>query len=191
MPYKDPVISRIKANERSRAYRARQLAKDPEFFRRRDRRLSAAKLAAMSPEDREAYRVKRLAQHRARYHANPEKARAQARRSYARNPDNAKANRNRRKARLRAIPVNDYSAAQWREQQAVQNHRCYYCGKRRKGKLTQDHIVPLSQGGNHTASNIIAACNACNLSKRAKAPPIPVQMNLLMLAPPQKKRKAS
>lgn len=44
-------------------------------------------------------------------------------------------------------------------------HRCAYCG----GVATHlDHVEPLSKGGTDTESNIVPACQHCNLSKGAK-----------------------
>lgn len=48
---------------------------------------------------------------------------------------------------------------------------CYYCGDRvsTKGRaLHFDHIVSLSQGGQHTVDNLCVSCASCNLSKHAK-----------------------
>lgn len=97
----------------------------------------------------------------------------------------------RRRALKKRAPVNDLTHDQWLEIQAAQDHRCYYCGKRRKGKLTQDHIVPLSKGGSHTVQNVIAACHSCNSRKGTRKPPIPVQPLLLTVAPAKKKRRVS
>jgi 5-methylcytosine-specific restriction endonuclease McrA len=128
-------------------------------------------------EDRErsiAYRLKNLNKIR-EYVASWKKANPHLVRSYSKNRRAYKAN----------APINDLTSAQWLEIQASQDHRCYYCGKRRKGKLTQDHIIPLSKGGSHTLSNVIATCRSCNSSKHTGPPPIPVQLNLLTIAPPK------
>lgn len=87
-----------------------------------------------------------------------------------------------RRARKRQAPVNDLSHAQWLEIQEVFQHRCAYCGKRAKGRLTQDHVTPLSNGGAHTASNIVPACSTCNYRKHAKDVPSPVQPILVTVA---------
>lgn len=97
-------------------------------------------------------------------------------------------NRNRH-ARRRGVAIDNLSAAQWEEIQEIQGHRCYYCRKRRKGRLEQDHIQPISKGGVHSASNIVGACRSCNAQKWANGPPIPVQPLLLTLAPPRTPRK--
>lgn len=89
---------------------------------------------------------------------------------------------NTRRARKRGAALTDLSHAQWIEIQESQDHRCYYCGKRCKGRLTQDHIIPLSKGGSHTLHNVIGACKSCNSRKRSGPPPKPVQPLLLTIA---------
>jgi hypothetical protein len=42
-------------------------------------------------------------------------------------------------------------------------HACVYCGSRRD--LTIDHVVPVSKGGRHIDSNLVACCSDCNTSK--------------------------
>lgn len=52
-------------------------------------------------------------------------------------------------------------------QSKLQEGICYYCNmKFSPDELTMDHILPLSQGGSSTRSNIVAACKACNTSKK-------------------------
>lgn len=60
---------------------------------------------------------------------------------------------------------------------------CQHCGARAaKAEVTKrgalrfidsagkpfhlDHLVPVSQGGEHTADNLVLACSGCNLGKR-------------------------
>lgn len=43
--------------------------------------------------------------------------------------------------------------------------RCVYCGASDR-PLTQDHVIPLSKGGLHDASNVVPACRQCNSRKR-------------------------
>lgn len=94
----------------------------------------------------------------------------------------------RRRARERNAPLNDLTLAQWQEIQAIWDHRCAYCTRRMKGRLDMDHIIPLSKGGSHTASNIVPACRSCNAKKHAGPPLTPVQPLLLTVAPARKKR---
>jgi len=42
--------------------------------------------------------------------------------------------------------------------------RCVYCGTT-AGRLTLDHVVPRSRGGDSVWENVVTACAACNLRK--------------------------
>lgn len=43
---------------------------------------------------------------------------------------------------------------------------CFYCQD--TGRITIDHIVPLSRGGRHSIGNLLPACVSCNSSKRQR-----------------------
>lgn len=48
---------------------------------------------------------------------------------------------------------------------------CQYCNHRiPEDSRTADHIIPLTKGGIHSASNIMMACHSCNSAKAAKTP---------------------
>ena len=48
---------------------------------------------------------------------------------------------------------------------------CQYCGDRfRTEDLTFDHVVPRSRGGRTTWTNIVTACQCCNLEKGSRLP---------------------
>lgn len=49
------------------------------------------------------------------------------------------------------------------------NYTCQYCGTY-GGKLTIDHKIPVSRGGNNNRNNLCVACHSCNCSKGAKTP---------------------
>lgn len=103
--------------------------------------------------------------------ANPEKEKARADRGNA-----------SRRMRLHETPINDFTAEQWQIILNTFQHCCAYCGRSETqlGKaLEQDHVTPLSKGGNHTASNIVPACRSCNAKKHNGPPPILVQPLLL------------
>jgi 5-methylcytosine-specific restriction endonuclease McrA len=42
--------------------------------------------------------------------------------------------------------------------------RCVYCGTS-GGRLTLDHVVPRSRGGDSVWENVVTACSPCNLNK--------------------------
>ena len=132
--------------------------------------------------------VKRLARER-RYHtSHPEKNRAKSARYRVKHPDKVSERLATNRAMRRNVPIRDFTHAQWVELQISYDHRCAYCKKRCKGKLTQDHVTPLSQGGSHTLSNIVPACQSCNSKKRTGPPLTPVQPLLLTIALPKKQR---
>ena len=70
-----------------------------------------------------------------------------------------------RRARLRGA-VCSLTIQQWDAIKSAYQQRCAYCGK--KVLLTQDHVIPLSKGGNHTPENVVPACRSCNGRKRTK-----------------------
>lgn len=50
-------------------------------------------------------------------------------------------------------------------------HRCGYCGRvASRHRMTIDHVVPRSQGGAHSWSNLITACQFCNQRKGSHRP---------------------
>lgn len=46
--------------------------------------------------------------------------------------------------------------------------RCQYCGS--TGRLTLDHVVPRSRGGNSVWENVVASCAPCNHRKGDRLP---------------------
>ena len=61
------------------------------------------------------------------------------------------------------------SAEQWTKIKLHFNNKCAYCGNEKP--LEQEHLCPLSLGGEYAVSNIICACRSCNSSKGAKSFP--------------------
>jgi 5-methylcytosine-specific restriction endonuclease McrA len=120
------------------------------------------------------------------YTNNLQRARALARAKsvkwYMTNLESARALRRasvkRRRAIKRGAGISKLTHGEWEAIKALYKHRCAYCKK--KAPLTQDHVVPLSKGGQHTASNVVPACVPCNCSKQAGPPPLPVQFLLVI-----------
>ncbi|TFV94435.1 HNH endonuclease [Algoriphagus kandeliae] len=48
------------------------------------------------------------------------------------------------------------------------NGECQYCGSNRH--LTIDHVLPRSKGGKTSWTNLVTACNRCNVNKGDKTP---------------------
>lgn len=103
---------------------------------------------------------------RAWYRRNKEKVIAYVRAWRRENPDRvAQYERRRRAARLgttAAHTLDDvlalFEAYEW---------RCGYCGS--GGRLTIDHLVPLSRGGSDASDNLMPACIGCNSSKHDRS----------------------
>jgi len=195
--------------EKARALARARRAKNPEKFREQDRARAPKRLEKKNAYMKARYWEKRLellAKHAQWYTENRDHVATQSHTRYVllreqileqvrlyrlANPDAVRANNQRCRARKKNAPVNDLTSAQWLEIQIASDHRCVYCGKRRKGHLTQDHLTALSQGGSHTASNVLPACSTCNSRKYTGPPLVPVQPLLLTLAPSRKPRRAS
>ena len=84
----------------------------------------------------------------------------------------SKSTRNQKKAKRKTIqnetPTKDrITLKQWGNIIHSQNYRCGICGCEFtvKNPPTRDHIIPLTQGGSHTESNIWAVCQQCNSTK--------------------------
>lgn len=55
------------------------------------------------------------------------------------------------------------------------NHTCRYCGASAPDvKLTVDHVVPTTLGGNDEPTNLVAACQPCNAGKSSTSPDAPL-----------------
>ncbi len=59
-------------------------------------------------------------------------------------------------------------------------HSCQYCGSTKR--LTLDHIIPRSKGGQHTWNNVVTACEKCNSFKGDRTP---TQANMTLRTPPK------
>lgn len=82
------------------------------------------------------------------------------------NREKSNANKNlwnqKRKAMKNKLPAT-LTNKQWRKIKQDFNNECAYCGQ--VTKLTQEHFIPLSKGGEYTRNNIIPVCKSCNCSK--------------------------
>jgi 5-methylcytosine-specific restriction endonuclease McrA len=115
------------------------------------------------------------------YRQNPELAKQRARKWCAEHPEQVRQNakawlaRNPEKRRVSAMKCRirrkfvmskgSVTAQQWLDCLAVWGG-CAYCP--RTTNLHMDHVMPLVKGGVHDISNVVPACESCNLSKKAK-----------------------
>lgn len=79
-----------------------------------------------------------------------------------------------------------FTLREWREVCQRYDHRCVCCGEQFPlEKLTADHVVPLSRGGNNTIANIQPLCRSCNTRKNARTidyrPNVPTSCEQLSL----------
>lgn len=125
---------------KAREYRQHWLKRHPDYFRNYSRTHSKEV-------------CERVAQWRKR---NPETMREYGR-----------AWQQRRRAR-RLCALGLFSASDWKTLLKRHGHKCYYCGVE-SFRLTQDHKVPLSRGGAHSALNIVPACRSCNSKKGTRS----------------------
>jgi 5-methylcytosine-specific restriction endonuclease McrA len=127
-----------------------------------------AERAAKQKAWRDAHRAEQKAWRAAYYTAHKAERAAAVLTWRASNPLLAQTYRHRSSARARGAETIDLTAAEWGEILSAYGHRCAYCGA--DGDIEQDHIVPLSQDGAHTAQNVTPACPSCNSSKRNRTP---------------------
>lgn len=97
------------------------------------------------------------------YFNNREKIREKDRLWTKNNPERKSASLHKRKARMKNLKTT-LTSEQWEDIMKTFDNSCAYCGS--KKKLTKDHFIPLSNGGDYTIQNIIPACRSCNSSKR-------------------------
>lgn len=166
---------------RKRAWAKRSQARHPEKWAARSKahyeanraeRLAYAKAYAAAHPDKvraykRAYDRKDPARHAQRVNAWAEKNRARkaaANAAWAKaNPDRRAVIDQRRRAVKAAVP-NTLTHSEWLEVLECFEHRCAYC-LRSDARLTQDHVIPIARRGEHTASNVVPACQACNAKK--------------------------
>lgn len=127
--------------------------------------IEKVKAASKTWRENNSERVKAF--QRARQEANPEKKanaenKANIRAWNQAHPEKRRQSAQRYKARKRSL-LSTLTLEQWANIKRHFNNCCAYCGN--NSLLTQDHLVPLSKGGEYTHNNIIPACKSCNSSK--------------------------
>ena len=134
--------------------------KDDDFFYRRQNSSLRAECKGCFGRQRKEYRD-------AYYQEHKETDAVRNREYHKKHPEVARTAAHRRRALKQGAPIADFTANDWSAILDIYDHRCAYC--RKSGVLlTQDHVVPLSRGGNHSVDNIVPACLSCNASKGTK-----------------------
>lgn len=91
--------------------------------------------------------------------------RMQRRRYRAAHPETRQRNDALRRARIAQV-LATLTAQEWEAILEAAGRACIYCGATKQ--ITQDHLTPISRGGDHTAENVAPACGPCNSSKGDK-----------------------
>jgi 5-methylcytosine-specific restriction endonuclease McrA len=80
--------------------------------------------------------------------------------------------RGRRPSPLLRAARYDLTAPEYRRAREACGGRCAYCGEQPSdgALLLLEHMVPLWRGGDHSATNVTFACEACNVSKGSMTP---------------------
>lgn len=110
------------------------------------------------------------AYNKARYHANPARhiKLVLAYKKTARGAAIAR-HSSRTYAYLKKNAAGTHTLDEWLHLKASNAYLCVNCGNMEPFiKLTEDHIVPLSKGGDNFISNIQPLCRSCNSSKGNK-----------------------
>jgi 5-methylcytosine-specific restriction endonuclease McrA len=109
----------------------------------------------------------RLSEYRRDYNKNNADALKQRRsKNLPKNREAKRAQQAKRRA-LKSGAKNKLVRRHWLRILEAANGKCYYC-KNKFDKLTMDHVIPISKGGDHCASNMVAACISCNSKKYNK-----------------------
>lgn len=109
------------------------------------------------------HRDAQAARRRALYAADPSGRQAQNDRWRMAHPEKHRAIGRRREAAERGAEIQDFTGEQWEVRLNEFGGRCAYC--LRVLQLEQDHVQPITKGGNHTYENIVPACRSCNAKK--------------------------
>lgn len=119
-------------------------------------------------EDR-SFREKRLTGCRAYYQANAE-GRCEYQKNYKKsNPIKIDIWMNNRRMRVKNAP-GTCTPEQWAAILEEFNRCCAYCLRHESvaGKMSIDHMTPLTRGGTNDPENLVPACRPCNSSKNDK-----------------------
>jgi 5-methylcytosine-specific restriction endonuclease McrA len=176
MPYKDIEKRRAKAREYQRKRREKDLGAARRYGReymRKWRISNPGENAAACHRYYVGHRDTVIAGNKRWDVANPERKARNHRAWDKKHPEIGRAKTARRRAALAAAAVGNQAAVKEIYARALDPKpiRCYYCHEWiPPGERHVDHVWPLSEGGPHTAYNLVIAHKSCNLKKGTKLP---------------------
>ena len=158
----------------------RQIAKNT-YYRNHDSRRARAKAGYEANRDRileaervkyaadKAHRAKKLASAGQYYQQNAPKVCEYQKRYKKANPVKAAVWMNDRRMREKNAP-GSCTPAEWAAILDEFNYCCAYCLRHESvaGKMSIDHMTPLTRGGSNDPDNLVPACRSCNSSKHDK-----------------------
>jgi 5-methylcytosine-specific restriction endonuclease McrA len=98
-------------------------------------------------------------------HLDPEKAKARQKRWEEKNYEKVLVKGHNYRARRRNAK-GTISGDEWKSLCEKYDNKCLRCGK--QGRMTLDHVIPLSLGGENTIDNAQPLCHSCNSGKGAR-----------------------
>lgn len=144
--------------------------------RMRNKRQDPEYVASELAKGQEYYRIPEIRKRNIEYSRKWREDNIEHRRSYEYVYERTEKRRQDRRARnhtMRAMR-NSAEGTHTREDieqlYASQKGKCWWCGKKLKGKYEVDHRIPLSRGGTNRANNLCLTCQPCNRSKNSKLP---------------------
>lgn len=142
-------------------YNAKRWFEQQKLYQHEWYKKNRKKKLEMSHQYYQKHKTEYAIQHRLYRLRNKAKLKRIAKRWYKQNPEKVLA----RRLRLRANLNECYGSVDWKDLFLLQllYPACAYCGS--NGKLTVDHIIPMSRGGMHDLSNLVMCCKPCNSSK--------------------------
>lgn len=130
--------------------------------RRLDTKTYGERQRALGKKYREEHREEILARKKKYREENKEKIKIYNKQYKQNNKELEAIHKNKRRS-AKAKAFTYYNVDLWNECKEQFELCCCYCGEKRK--LTQEHFIPVSKGGDMSVNNIIPACSRCNSSK--------------------------
>ena len=173
MPYTDPEKARLYHQNYYREYMRKWRAEHPDSVRITNKKAEEKRQGKRKEEFRIYYnKVKNIPEWQ-------ERRKEYDKKWYNNNKERHHERVKRHRVRKRFAEINDLTSKQWQSIKAHYRYRCVYCNKKTIA-LTQDHITPISKGGNHTVQNVVPACKSCNSAKRDRKAKTFIQPLLLL-----------